>query len=321
MAKIIINADDFGFCDQVDDGVIKAINLGLINSVAAFSNGTNGLERLKRLAPLQDKADIGCHISITSGKPLTKMKYFTRTLNGKPFFRTFTELQRPKDEASQEAAKIELKAEINAQIDLMEKAGITVKHLSSHHNSLIFFPEYFEASVEIARARDIKLRSTSIIPTGKNQLYIAQLAARSFDNLGVKSSVEMFRFMRKIEQWKKTYKDPIPAMPDAIDGSHYGPLGMDNIKTKREFGRELRRKMRKLQKNIDCLPSDAVIEYCIHLTDPDGLSTYSFANENHADYYPGVDWKYFDSRKIEFASLKKLKKQGNFPKLARWKDV
>jgi predicted glycoside hydrolase/deacetylase ChbG (UPF0249 family) len=321
MAIVIINADDFGFCDQVDDGVIKAINRGLINSVAAFSNGTNGLERLKRLAPLQDKADIGCHISITSGKPLTDMKYFTRTLNGQKFFRTFTELERPKDDAGQEAAKAELKAEINAQIDLMEKAGITVKHLSSHHNSLIFFPEYFEASVEIARERDIKLRSTSIIPKGKNKLYIAQLTARSFDNLGVKSSVEMFSFMRRIEKWKEKYTEPIPAMPDAIDGSHYGPLGLDNIKTKREFGRELRRKVRKMKNNIDSLPSDAVIEYCIHLTDPDGLSTYTFADENHPDYYPGVDWKYFDSRKVEFASLVKLKQLGHFPKLSRWKDI
>ncbi len=322
MAKIIFNADDYGFCDQVDNGVIKAINQGLINSVAAFANGTNGLERLKKLAPLQDKADIGCHITITSGKPLTKMKYFTRTINGKPFFRTFTELERPKGGTEQKAAKAELKKEINAQIDLMEKAGITVKHLSSHHNSLIFFPEYFEASVEIARERKIKLRSTSIIPKGKNKLYIAQLTARSIDNLGMKSSVEMFRFMRNIDDWKKEYKDPIPAMPDAIDGSHYGPLGMDNIKTKREFGRELRRKVRKLKRNLEDLKDDDVIEYCIHLTDPDGFSTYTFADENHADYYPGVDWKYFDSRKVEFASLVTIKKTTNYlNNLSRWDDI
>lgn len=321
MAKIIINADDYGFCDQVDDGVVKAINLGLINSVAAFANGTNGLKRLKRLAPLQDKADIGCHISITSGKPLTDMKYFTRTLNGRKYFRTFTELERPKNDAEKEAAKKELKAEINASIDLMEKAGITVKHLSSHHNSLIFFPEYFEASVEIARERNIKLRSTTIIPKGKNNLYIAQLAVRSLDNLGVKDALGLFKFMRNIEKWKTGYGQPIPAMPDSIDGSHYGPLGIDNIKTKGEFKREVRRKVKGLKKNIEDLADNAVIEYCIHLTDPDGMSTYTFTDENHADYYPGVDWKYFDSRKVEFASLQQLKEDGEFPKLVRWADV
>jgi len=321
MAKIIFNADDYGFCDQVDDGVVKAINQGLINSVAAFANGHNGLARLKRLAKLQDKADIGCHITITSGRPLTDCTLFYEQEGKYKYFRKFTQLERPKDTAGQTKAKAQLKAEINAQIDLMESAGIKVKHLSSHHNSLIFFPEYFEAQVEIARDRGIKLRSTSIIPEGKNNLYIAQLAARSLDNLGVKNVVQLFTFMRKIDDWKKGYAQPIPAMPDAIDGSHYGPLGMDNIKTKGEFNRELKRKVKKLKKNLEELPSNAVMEYCIHMTDPDGLMSYAFTKEGTDDYYPGVDWKYFDSRKVEFASLAQLKADGDFPVLSRWEDI
>jgi len=321
MAKIIFNADDYGFCNQVDDGVIKAINQGLINSVAAFANGTNGLERLKKLSDLQDKADVGCHITITSGKSLTDMNYFTRTLNGKKYFRTFTELQRPKEGSTINKAKEELKAEINAQIDVLVAAGIDVKHLSSHHNSLIFFPEYFEAQVEVARERDIKLRSTSIIPEGKNNLYIAQLAVRSLDNLGVKDAAELFKYMRNIDDWKSNYNQRIPPMPDAIDGSHYGPLGMDNIKTQGEFNREVRRKVRKLKKNIEDLADNAVMEYCIHLTDPNGLSHYTFADENNPDYYPGVDWKYFDSRKVEFASLSQMKADGALPAMSRWDDI
>lgn len=321
MARIIFNADDYGFCDQVDDGVVKAISQGLINSVAAFANGTNGLERLKRLSDLQDKADIGCHITITSGKPLTDMSYFTRSVNGKKYFRTFTELQRPAGGAAINDAKTELKDEINAQIDVLVAAGIDVKHLSSHHNSLIFFPEYFEAQVEVARERDIKLRSTSIIPTGKNNLYITQLAARSLDNLGVRDAAELFVYMRNIDEWKSAYNERIPPMPDAIDGSHYGPLGMDNIKTKGEFNREVRRKVRKLKKNLEDLAPDAAMEYCIHLTDPDGLSHYTFADENHSDYYPGVDWKYFDSRKIEFASLAQMKADNALPPMSRWADI
>jgi len=127
--------------------------------------------------------------------------------------------------------------------------------------------------------------------------------------------------MRNIDEWKAGYQHPIPAMPDAIDGSHYGPLGIDNIKTKGEFKRELRRKVRKLKKNLEDLPSNAVMEYCIHMTDPDGLSSYTFTQEGTKDYYPGVDWKYFDSRKIEFASLAQLKEEGAFPKLSRWDEI
>lgn len=323
MAKIIFNADDYGFCDQIDDGVIKAINRGLINSVAAFGNGHNGVERLKKLAPLQDKADIGCHISITSGAPLTDMSMFTREINGKKFFRTFTQLKRPnpKNTAEITKAKAELKTEINAQIDVLVAAGIEVRHLSSHHNSLIFFPEYFEAQIEVARDRNIKLRSTTIIPKGKNNLYLAQLAVRSLDNLGIKNFAELIRFTSKIEDWMGAYPGRIPAMPDAIDGSHYGPLGMDNIKTQKEFERKCKKKAKDLYKNMQDLTPDQVIEYCFHLTDPDGLSHYTFTDENNPDYYPGVDWKYFDSRKLEFRSLELTKAEGQMPTLARWKDI
>ncbi len=323
MAKIIFNADDYGFCDQVDAGVIKAIDNGLINSVAAFGNGHNGVERLKKLASLQDKADIGCHITITSGAPITDMEMFTREMNGKKFFRTFTQLKRPdpKKTAEIQKAKEELKTEINAQIDVLVDAGIEVRHLSSHHNSLIFFPEYFEAQIEVARDRNIKLRSTTIVPKGKNNLYLAQLAVRSIDNLGIKNFAELIKFTSKIEDWMGNYPGRIPAMPDAIDGSHYGPLGMDNIKTAKEFERKRKKKAEELQKNIQNLTPNQVIEYCFHLCDPDGLSHYTFTDEKQPDYYPGVDWKYFDSRKLEFRSLELTKELGQIPSLTRWRDV
>lgn len=322
MAKIIFNADDYGFCNQVDDGVIKAIEGGLINSVAALANGPDGLNRLKRLAEFQEKADIGCHITITSGKPLTEAPMLTREKNGQKYFRSFTQLKRPKPQSSEiNKAKAQLKEEINAQIDLLVQAGIDVKHLSSHHNSLIFFPEYLEAQIEVARERGIKLRSSTIIPKGKNNLYLAQLAVRSMDNLGIRNFSELLKFTFKVEEWLGKYPEHIPAMPDAIDGSHYGPLGIDNIKTQREFDRKKRKKARELYENLQSLNRGQVIEFCFHLSDPDGLNHYTFTDEKHQDYYPGVDWKYFDSRKLEFASLLLNKELDRIPKLTRWADI
>lgn len=324
MAKIIFNADDYGFCDQVDDGVVKAINQGLINSVAALANGQNGLERLKRLTPLQDKADIGCHITITSGAPLTDMSLFVddQVINDKKYFRSFTKLNRPTNPAELAKAKAQLKAEINAQIDVLVHAGIDVKHLSSHHNSLIFFPEYFETQIEVALERNLKLRSTTIIPKGKNNLYLTQLAVRSIDSLGIKNVLELIKFMKGVEKWMGEYKGRIPAMPDAIDGSHYGPLGLDNVKTVNEFNRKSRKKAKDLYSNLEGLSPSQVIEFCFHISDPDGLQHYLFADEKNAEhYYPGVDWRYFDSRKLEFSSLQLSKQLAQIPKLTRWKDV
>ena len=324
MAKIIFNADDYGFCDQVDEGVRLAIKNGYINSVAAFGNAHDGLERLKKLAPYQDRADIGCHLSITAGKPITDAP----TFKGKDgYFRKFTELKRPGTFSAEKREKVkqELKKEIYAQVDVLVNAGIDVKHLSSHHNALVFFPEYFEAQIEVAKERGYRMRSTTIIPKLKNDLFLLQLRVRSLDNLDVFDVRELKTFSKNIDDWLEAYaakNGAVPKMPDAIDGRHYGPLGLANIKTKAEFERKAEKKSKRLLKSIKGLKDSEVIEYCFHLCDPSGMSNYPFADENDAlNYFPGVDWKYFDSRKVEFESLKITKASGELPRLNNWSEI
>ena len=70
--KIIFTADDYGCADEIDNGILKAVDEGLIKSVAAFANGPDVTDRLRKIKVRQDRGEVevGCHLTVTSGKPI-----------------------------------------------------------------------------------------------------------------------------------------------------------------------------------------------------------------------------------------------------------
>lgn len=99
MKKIIITADDYGVFPSVNKGIIDAVQKGKVNSVAVLPNYRNTLANTQLLLQQTDgKAEIGCHLTFTSGKPLTfdsnpKIKDFCQ--NG--YFADYTEMKYYKD--------------------------------------------------------------------------------------------------------------------------------------------------------------------------------------------------------------------------------
>ena len=328
MPEIIFTADDYGCYDAVDDGVIYAIKNGLINSVAAVANGPDAVERLKRLKPLENDVEIGCHITITSGKSLTNPNSFVKK-NG--HFRKFTQMRRNGNytEARLKRIKSELRTEIMAQMAVFKTAGLRIKHLSSHHNSLTFFPEFLEVLIEIGRETGIKIRSANITPKEENRLFMLQLRVRSADNLSRGDIQEMKVFTQTSRAWLAAYKQttannpqPFPAMPDAIDGRNYGPLGIRKIR-KAAIDRKAREKVKLLLEGISELDDDAQIEYCFHIAatkSPEDRPK-SVVKLSDGSTYKGVDTMYFDSRLIELRALELLKESGNFPELSLWNAI
>lgn len=82
MGKIIITADDYGACDFIDNGIIRALRGGHINTVSAFVTHSDSVQRLKSLLQLREELfaekqfqfNIGLHFSLTSGFSLQHKK-------------------------------------------------------------------------------------------------------------------------------------------------------------------------------------------------------------------------------------------------------
>jgi len=246
MAKstIIFTADDYGAYKEIDDGVLEAIDNGWLNSVAMLANGPNLSTSAANIKKRQDagKVDIGCHFTINSGyaksERMKENKFFTSNGHFQPYFRmNFWEITRPKNLKDNLLA---LKDELKAQIDALVSKGLTVKHLSSHFNTLLFYKEFFQAQCEVLaepKYQHIKIRSMNVKP--KHAKYVLPLlswGSSVFTNhLHFDAKTDTNRLQRETDQhwiqqqsWIKAYQlqgHYTPKMPVVLEGFHYQDLG------------------------------------------------------------------------------------------------
>lgn len=67
MRSLVVNADDFGFTRDVNEGIVEAHLRGILTSTTLMANGP-AFEDAVRLARLHPSLDIGCHLVLV-GEP------------------------------------------------------------------------------------------------------------------------------------------------------------------------------------------------------------------------------------------------------------
>ena len=125
MTKLIINADDFGYCEAVNYGIISAHKAGAVKSTTTMAN-MPGFEHAMEL--LKENQGLGCgvHMTLSCYKPVLTSHKTIVDENGM-FFRRVT------NEAIDTMDLDEIYEEFCAQIEKV-KAKATITHLDSHHH-------------------------------------------------------------------------------------------------------------------------------------------------------------------------------------------
>lgn len=67
---LIVNADDFGFFPHISQGIIKCIDAGAVGATGIMANSPHFDEHIPWLQGVAN-VDIGVHLNITAGRPLT----------------------------------------------------------------------------------------------------------------------------------------------------------------------------------------------------------------------------------------------------------
>ncbi len=70
MIRMVINADDFGYFDQVSRGIIDAMERGVVTATGVMANGPALARWVDRLRALPS-VSVGVHLNATLGVPLT----------------------------------------------------------------------------------------------------------------------------------------------------------------------------------------------------------------------------------------------------------
>jgi hopanoid biosynthesis associated protein HpnK len=130
MKRLIVNADDFGLTEKVNQAIIKAHTCGLISSASLLANG-QAFESALAMSRQAPRLGVGVHLNLTQGKPLAPTSSIPSLVNGQGYFaRKPAGLWRAMILGRVSAAEIE--KELRAQIEKALAAGLVATHLDSH---------------------------------------------------------------------------------------------------------------------------------------------------------------------------------------------
>jgi len=150
--NLIVNADDLGWTDGVNRGILEAFHHGIVTSTSLLANGAAFAEGVEaaRSAP---GLGVGVHLNLSDGPPIADREIVTTLLNSDGEFAGGPEsllLRRARGGISLEEAENEW----DAQIQKIRDAGIAPTHLDGHKH-VHMLPGLFEIALRLAKQHNI----------------------------------------------------------------------------------------------------------------------------------------------------------------------
>ena len=138
--KLIINADDYGACREVNIAVEQITGTGILGGVSVLANGECWEQAV---AFLRDKPALsaGVHLNVVEGRPVSAAPEVQILTGANGSFLGINKLLRQwllRPIAVTRAVEIEWRA----QIERIMRAGVWLKHADSHQHSHAFPPGY-----------------------------------------------------------------------------------------------------------------------------------------------------------------------------------
>jgi len=151
--NLIVNADDLGWTDGVNRGIVEAHRKGLVTSTTLLANG-RAYDSALEAARQNPQLGIGVHLSLDGGRPAAPADQVAGLLNDAGELDGGTEglLLRI---ASRRLRMEEVEQEWDAQIREIRESGITPTHLDGHKH-VQMLPGLFELALRLAKKHRIR---------------------------------------------------------------------------------------------------------------------------------------------------------------------
>lgn len=136
---IIVNADDFGLCRSVNEGVVKLLAESRISSTTIMMNCSWSADAVSFIRDAVPEADVGIHWTLTSEWPnyrwgsICRSRGTTSLTDQRGWFPSIVA------ETEQRADPEEVRAELIAQVEAARTAGLALTHADNHLGSLYGF--------------------------------------------------------------------------------------------------------------------------------------------------------------------------------------
>ncbi len=141
MRYLVVNADDFGFTRDVNDGIVRAHREGILTSTTLMANG-DAFDHALELAAETPALDIGVHLQLVQGQSLSQP--------GCPLPSSVGALI-----ADLLVGRWDLLKEFEAQVEKILAAGIRPSHLDTHKHTHLL-PSVLHAVARISEKYSIR---------------------------------------------------------------------------------------------------------------------------------------------------------------------
>ena len=138
--QLIVNADDFGFTPDVNEGIVEAHRQGILTATTLMANG-GAFDDAVRLARQTPTLDIGCHLVLVGGHSV---------LTGRPYPPTVSKLL-----VAIARRDLRIYEELAAQVRKIVGAGIASTHLDTHKHTHLA-PPVLEAVARVGEEFGIR---------------------------------------------------------------------------------------------------------------------------------------------------------------------
>lgn len=161
MIKKIINADDFGVSEGVNNAVIKAFKGGVLNSTSVMVNMDYAVEAARLTAEQGQGLATGLHLNLTMGKAVSNPAKIPLLVDHEGNFNCgFVKLLLMSLLVKKELTE-QVKTETLAQIQRAKEMGFTLAHIDSHRHIHII-PAIFKTVQQLAAENNIpRIRITN----------------------------------------------------------------------------------------------------------------------------------------------------------------
>lgn len=151
MKQLIINADDFGLHELINEGIIESHSAGCVTSTSIMACG-KAFEQAIALAKQHPQLGVGVHLTLVGASPVARGNIHTLLNNDGMFFSNYQEFV-PRFYAGLISPE-HIEYELRCQMQKVTGRGVVISHIDTHQH-LHILPGIQEIFVKIAREFNI----------------------------------------------------------------------------------------------------------------------------------------------------------------------
>ena len=150
--NLIVNADDLGWSEGVNRGILEAHRHGIVTSASLLANGAAFASAVELVRPAPGLG-VGVHLNLSNGAPIAGTEAVPSLVNARGEFEDGPEGLLLKM-ATRGLTQDDVEREWDAQIRLVRTAGISPTHLDGHKH-VHMLPGLFEIALRLAKRHGI----------------------------------------------------------------------------------------------------------------------------------------------------------------------